>query len=264
MTRTLWAELPVDVRAAVTAHTGPVTAALDVPHGYNCTHASILTTAAGDVFVKAAPAAEAAAFHDREEVAAPFTAGIGPRLRQRARRGAWDVLAFDAVPAARHAHLAPGSADCAVLAGLLQASTTRTAPGNVPPWTSRWAEHATPSEAALLDGRTLVHGDINPHNVLLSAGRAWLVDWAAACRGPAWADVAEAAIRLMEEEHTARDAHAWASRIPAWRDADPAAVTVWADVCCRAWEARIGPADAASSNARHQALAAEAASAVAH
>lgn len=251
-----WAALPARVRAAVTARTGPVTAVYDVPQGLNCRYAGILHTRARPLFLKVARVADAGVLHDREAAVAPLTAGIAPPLRWRARSDGWDFLAFDPVPAARHAHLCPGSPDLPELAALLSAGSTLPAPPHIPAYTDRFARHATAAELTRLGGHTLVHGDINPHNALVDgSGGARLVDWATATRGPAWADTAEAAIRLMEDGHPANDAHAWAWRIPAWRDADPTAVATWSAVRCRAWTARVGPAAAASANARHQALA---------
>jgi aminoglycoside phosphotransferase (APT) family kinase protein len=136
------------------------------------------------------------------------------------------------------------------------------APGLIlPAWADQWAAVATPDERALLAGGQLVHGDINPHNLLVN-GRAWLVDWAMPSRGPGWADTAEAAVRLMEDGHTARDACRWADAVPAWRAADPDAVAVWCEVRCRALTAAVGEHGARHSNARHRALAAEVRAAV--
>jgi hypothetical protein len=247
-----WADLPAAVRAAVTTRIGPVAAARDVPHGYNCRHASILHTGSGPVFVKAATGPECTAAHDREQTTAPYVAPVAPALLWRTHADGWDIVAFEAVPDARHADLTPGSPDLPLLAAALRASTAIPAPAGLPQYTSRFPD-ADPADATLLHGDTLVHGDINPHNVVIS-GRAWLVDWATPTRGPAWADVAEAAIRLMEDGHSAEQAHAWAAAVPAWRTAGPSAIKAWAEARCRAWTARIGERGAASSNARHQAL----------
>ncbi|KRV47980.1 aminoglycoside phosphotransferase [Wenjunlia vitaminophila] len=253
MTHTSWAHLPETVRAAVTARTGPVAATRHIPDGLSSDHASILATAAGAVFVKAT---RSPADHVREASVAPHVIGVGPPMRWHARAGEWDVIGFDALTDARHTRLAPGSADLPLLADLLARSTTLTAPVPLPPLAEQWARYASPAELAHLDGDALVHGDINQHNVLVcrSGGRSWLVDWAMARRGPVWADVAEAAVRLIEDGHTADDAHAWACRIPAWRVADPAAVAAWAAVRCRPITAALGEHGARHTTARHRAL----------
>ena len=40
------------------------------------------------------------------------------------------------------------------------------------------------------DGDVLLHGDLHPHNVILTAGGPMIIDWEGASRGPAMADVA--------------------------------------------------------------------------
>ncbi|MEU3031246.1 phosphotransferase [Streptomyces incarnatus] len=49
-------------------------------------------------------------------------------------------------------------------------------------WESYWTEAAT--------GDTLLHGDLRSDNMLLTSGGMQFVDWAWACRGAAWFDVA--------------------------------------------------------------------------
>jgi thiamine kinase-like enzyme len=46
---------------------------------------------------------------------------------------------------------------------------------------------ASPGVADHFAGDTLLHTDLNPHNLLI-ADRAYLVDWAWATRGAAWLD----------------------------------------------------------------------------
>jgi hypothetical protein len=257
--RTLWADLPAPVRAAVTAHTGPVTTAYDIAYGYNCQAAAILATPGGRVFVKGV--AGRSSGHDQEAATAPHTAGVGPELHWRAEADGWDLIAFTAIDG-RHADLGPGSPDLLAVAELLAAASVLDAPGlTLPAWADQWAAVAAPEERALLTGGQLVHGDINPHNLLVNS-RAWLVDWAMPSRGPGWADTAEAAVRLMEDGHTAVDACRWADAVPAWRAADPDAVAMWCEVRCRALTAAVGEHGARHSNARHRALAGEVRAAV--
>lgn len=253
MPTSAWADLPAPIRAAVAAHTGLVTAVSDIADGYNCRAAAILTMTAGAVFVKVADADDAA---DREALLGPVVAGIGPRFRWHARVDGQAVLVHDVLVGARHTQLGPGSDDLPCLAELLARASAIPAPAQLPAWFDQWTSIATPDEAALLQGDRLIHGDINQHNAIISGGRAWLVDWATAARGPAWADTAEAAVRAMEDDCTAVEAEAFAAAVPAWRAATPTAVQAWADVRCRAWTAAVGAHDARHSNRRHQDLAA--------
>lgn len=251
MPETTWAQMPATVHVAVTARTGPVTAVSDIPDGYNCRVAAILDTAAGSVFIKVVNNAA-----DREVLLGSVVAGIGPRLRWHASADGLTILCHDALTDARHTHLGPDSYDLPRLAELLARSSALPAPARLPAWADRWAGVATPDEAALLQGDRLVHADINQHNAIIVNNRVWLVDWATATRGPAWADTAEAAVRAMEDDCSADQAEAFATVVPAWRAAPPANIQAWADVRCRAWTEAVGAHDARHSNARHQALAA--------
>ena len=255
MERTEWADLPRGVRRAVEAPTGPVLGAVPVADGITCRTAAVLDTDAGRVFVKGVPD------HDERGVAAQAVEvavnrsvlAVGPRLIAQVRAGGWDLLLFEHVPG-RHVDLSPGSRDLPGIADTLHLASELTASPWLPPLADRYAPHLDADQIALLDGRTLLHTDTNPHNLIADSGRVAVVDWAMAARGPAWVDVAFTAVRLMEDGHTAADALRWASRCPAWRAADPAAVGALVTGVCREWEARIGTTAARASNGRYGAL----------
>jgi thiamine kinase-like enzyme len=75
-----------------------------------------------------------------------------------------------------------------------------------------------------------------PDNILISSGRAWLVDWAWATPGAGWTDPAFWLLRLMARGHTAEQAEALAARLPAYAAADPAHVDVFARANVRMWD----------------------------
>lgn len=54
-----------------------------------------------------------------------------------------------------------------------------------------------PASASLFAGSALTHSDWTPDNVLVSPGRAWLIDWAWPTLGAAWTDPACWILRLM-------------------------------------------------------------------
>jgi hypothetical protein len=59
------------------------------------------------------------------------------------------------------------------------------------PWIEQpWTGLADDTDLALLAGDHLLHTDLNPDNILISDGRAWLVDWAWTTLGAAWIDPA--------------------------------------------------------------------------
>ncbi|MFJ6215036.1 phosphotransferase [Streptomyces sp. NPDC092296] len=251
---TPWHDLPAATRDAVAARTGRIRHVTPVADGLTCAMAAILDTEHGDMFVKGVPVADAqgVAAQQREREANPAARPASPRLLWRADAGGWDLLAFDAVPG-RHANLASPSDRALVAEALLAVQDVR-APGGLPRFADRFAGHLGAGDLALLDGDALLHTDTNPHNLLVGDGRAWVVDWAMASRGPAWVDVAHTAVRLMEADCTPAEALEWAARFPSWRSADPAGLAAFVRVVCREWEAVVGSVAAGSSNSRYLAL----------
>ncbi|MEU1782971.1 MULTISPECIES: phosphotransferase [Streptomyces] len=259
--RTEWHELPRPVRAAVEERTGPVVTARALPGGLNCAVAAALTTADGTAtFVKGTPVTNTVARAGQRWEAAvnPYTRGVGPRLLWRVAVGGWELLGFEYVGGARHADLSAGAADHTLVAeALAGACGLRPPPPRlaVPSFARRWAGFLETGELPLLHGRSLLHTDTNPHNLLVTADRAHLVDWAMPALGPAWVDVANTAVRLMEADCPPGDALAWAAGFTAcWRSATSAALRAFVTANCRAWTSRVGPVDARPSNERFTAL----------
>ncbi|MGW2223841.1 phosphotransferase [Streptomyces formicae] len=256
MDRFDWGELPTAVRAAVEARTGPVASAVPVPDGITCRMAAVLSTPSGRVFVKGVPAGDAAGCAGQAwEVAInACVIGVGPALRWHVTAGGWDLLGFDCVDG-RHADLSPGSADLPKVAELLAHEAVEAPPGlGVPPLADGFTAVLGPQERELLQGDALLHTDTNPHNLLITEDRAFLVDWAMPARGPEWVDVAFTTVRLMEADTPADEALKWASQFSSWRTADLRVVEVFVAGSCRAWEGRVGVRAAGPSNARFAAL----------
>ncbi|MER6530341.1 hypothetical protein [Streptomyces sp. NPDC001508] len=99
----------------------------------------------------------------------------------------------------------------------------------------RWGQYADPGTAELFAGDALLHTDWAPDNVLISGGRARIIDWAWPTRGAAWIDPFMWALRLMQAGCTVEDAVEWARQLRSWRDADPAAVLAFAVANTRTW-----------------------------
>lgn len=254
MARTDWSGLPDGVRAAAEARTGPVTAVVPVADGLTCSMAAVLGTASGRVFVKGAPVddADAVAAQDAEVAVNLLVLAASPRLLWRVTAAGWDVLGFEHAPG-RHADLSRPE-DRRLVAEALAAVQGVRAPAGVLALADRFAAVLDPGRLALLAGSSLLHTDTNPHNLLVGGGRAWLVDWAMPAAGPAWVDVAYAAVRLLEADVPAEVALGWAAGFPSWQTADPAAVEAFVAGTCRAWERAVGPGRAGSSNRRFEAL----------
>ncbi len=240
----------------VEAHTGPVDAVREVADGLTCRTAAVLKAGSGQVFVKGAPAddARARAGQAMEAAVNAATRGVGPRLLWQVVAGGWDLLGFEYVEG-RHADLAAGSGDLALVADVLRAAQAVRAPAGVPSFADRFVGVLSPERLELLRGDTLLHTDTNPHNLLVGDDRVWIVDWAMPAAGPAWVDVAYTTVRLMEADCPPREALAWAAQFPSWTAADPRAVEAFVAGTCRLWERQIGARGARPSNARFTALA---------
>jgi Ser/Thr protein kinase RdoA (MazF antagonist) len=119
----------------------------------------------------------------------------------------------------------------------------------------RWARYLDGADRELLRGDTLVHADPNPHNLIVDdVGDVHLIDWAMACVGPAWADVACTYLHLLHAGQTPAMAHAWAAGVPAWREADPAAVGAFVRGLSGEWVDAVGEAEARRGVAEFESL----------
>ena len=73
--------------------------------------------------------------------------------------------------------------------------------------------------------------------MLVSPDRAWLIDWAWPTLGAGWTDPACWILRLMASGgHTAPEAERQASRLLAFKNADPAHIDLFAAANVRLWE----------------------------
>ncbi|MEV7570516.1 hypothetical protein [Streptomyces tanashiensis] len=98
----------------------------------------------------------------------------------------------------------------------------------------RMKDHTTTPE--LFAGTALLHTDWFPTNVLITGGRAFVVDWAWASRGATWIDPALWVVWLINHGHTPAEAETWAARVPSWHTAPPAAVDAFAAATESVWE----------------------------
>lgn len=89
----------------------------------------------------------------------------------------------------------------------------------------RWADRVAPE---VVDGQTLVHTDVTPHNFLIHEGGMTVVDWSMPCRGAAWIDTALMVVRLVRAGHSPEQAEGWAGQILVWSTARPEAVDAFA------------------------------------
>lgn len=92
MERTDWEQLPDQVRAEVTRHTGPVHSARTAATGRNLALAAVLDTPSGTVFVKGLRSTYPAQL--REAVINPYVSQVSPKLLWHTVVDDWRLLGF--------------------------------------------------------------------------------------------------------------------------------------------------------------------------
>ena len=237
--RIQWADLPDPLKTAIEQRTGPISAGQAVTAGQNSPLAAVIDTRDGKVFVKGLPADHPRVItQEREAAAAPLVSRISPALLWHFDEAGWNVLGFEHVPG-RAADYSPGSPDLYLVVSLMEAlSRVRVPadPGPVKHAEDRWKTYTDdPADALTFAGGSLAHTDWMPDNVLISGGRAWLVDWAWPTLAAAWIDPASWLLRIMARGHTPAEAEAHAARLPAYATADPAHVDLFVRANVRMW-----------------------------
>jgi hypothetical protein len=294
--RLSWGKLPGSLREGLAGRLGVITTATVQDGGFTPGLAVRLQLTRGEqLFAKGIPAGHPLAGKYRTEAGTarllPASAPA-PRLRWDGLIAGWVVLAFDDIDG-RHADLSPGSPDVgpvvAAAAALEGVLTPCPAPGAPPAaadlaglvhgrrelaaapeavrdnWSRRHLDDLAAAETrwlAAADGKTLVHGDINASNMLITDAReVFLIDWAQPACGAAWLGVADLVPHLILAGHTPVCAEQALAAVPAWRGADPDVITSYAIAFAGYWT-RISrqPAPPGVPNLRaHQARAAIAA-----
>ncbi len=238
-----WGDLPAGVRQAIQSRTGEVISAETVAEGITCRAALILTTSKHHLFVKGVLTDDVPPLDAQLTETAINSAvqRVSPAVRWETIADGWHLIAFDYVNG-RHADLSPGSADLRTVAHLLRRAQACRPPAGyrVPDLAARYREFLRPGDAEVLTGTALLHTDTNPHNLLITEQRGYLVDWAMPALGPSWVDPAQTAVRLMDAGCTPAEARAWLSQFPDWERAPWGARERFIEVICRQATAAIG------------------------
>ncbi|MGV9312561.1 phosphotransferase family protein [Streptomyces sp. NPDC003691] len=255
--RVRWEELPAELRAAIEKRTGEVDAVETVNTGFNCTLAfRIHTRRNGLLFLKGVRLSDEKGMTGLlcEERINRAIGGIGAMIRHRFEVAGWVCLAFVHIEG-RHIDYGPGTPDLGHLTAVLHMMHRLKTPAfPIPQLADAFAGYLKPGEAEALRGTRLLHTDMNPHNVLIGRGQAYVVDWAMPALGPPWVDAAYAATWLMSYGQPPEDALAWLNGFASWRQADRAAVETLVEVTCRKSTERLGVKDSARSNSHFQHL----------
>ena len=221
--RPAWGTLPMALRARIMDTIGGRFVA-DIPAhgGFSAAYAGVVKTTAGRAFVKACAAdGHPDSVHFlREEIATLSTLppGIAPDVKGAIDDRIGVALVLEAIDG--HHPGAPWSIDdLHAVAESLRVLSTTSAPPGIPsaaeammPGFTRWAEIAEDEHLLVglleairsrmsalvqieegfrdaVDGDRLVHDDVRADNILISDGRARLLDWPHARRGAAWIDL---------------------------------------------------------------------------
>ncbi|MGW1029350.1 aminoglycoside phosphotransferase family protein [Streptomyces sp. NPDC002577] len=255
--RMAWAAVPRTVRARIEQLLGsPVADATSQPGGFSEGLAARVRLANGKrAFVKAANSLTAPAeadFHRRENaISQRLPKEVpAPRLLDAHDDGTWVVLAFEEIPGHLPAQpwqpddltrvlaavtdmaevLTPSPVDEMILAkprlggwlALADDAPARTKVEELSPWAAHhFDELAALEENASLAGVTLLHGDLYPFNIMLTADRVFVVDWPHAWIGPRHCD---AVTLLSSVSLSGVDPQPIAEDHPLTRDLEPVQV----------------------------------------
>ena len=238
-----WDGLPAGVRQAVRERTGEVFGAETVAEGITCRTALVLTTERGVLFLKGVPTGDFTLLDAQVTEIALNSAVrlVSPAVRWETISDGWHLVAFDHVDG-RHPDLGPGSADLRAVAELLKRAQRCRPPDayRVPLLATRYRGFLRPGDREALAGTSLLHTDTNPHNLLVTDQRGYLVDWAMPALGPSWVDPALTAVRLMDAGCTPEQTRAWLSGFPDWERAPRDARERFIEVICRQATAALG------------------------
>lgn len=223
MTKTTWQGLPQGVRHAIEGEMGAVVGTEVISGGLNSEVTLVAENSQRRVFIKGAKLQDTHRVIQmrREALVNDYVVNVSPSMHWQIETDGWLVLGFEYIEG-RRADYSPNSPDIPLVLETLDALSEIECP-NIPLLYSdrRHSNHATVEDLRRFAGNSLQHTDLNPGNVWISGGRAFLLDWARATRGAAWGDVAALALCLQTCGHTPRDAEAIVSRLPVWKTLEP-------------------------------------------
>ena len=224
------AEVP-EFMATIRPHTGEVTRVRPSSRGFGSASTVVVDCEKGPVFVKAVPNRPGGRRDSlvREGLINSYVRPISPALHWQAEDDAWTVLGFEVVHG-RPADFTPGSPHLPAVLDLLARIGDLPLPAIASDWPeTRWDRYTPdPADTERLRGDALLYTDINPGNLLIGDHGSWAVDWSWPTRGAAFIDPACLIVQLIAVGHSPASAETQAQALPAWKNADPAAVQVFA------------------------------------
>ncbi|MBW1601425.1 protein kinase [Streptomyces sp. JJ66] len=219
-------------------YTGDLSSAEPTVRGFGSDFTAVVGCEKGPLFVKAMRNRQGGRRDSllREKVINSAVWPLSPALSWSAEDESWIVLGFTVVDG-RRADLSPDTADLPYVVQLIDRIGSVPLPGFAHGWhEQRWDRFAeTPAAARLFRGDALIHGDINPSNLIIGDAESWVVDWAWPTRGAGFIDPACLVVQLVAAGHTPESAEQWAAQCPAWQEADPKGMDAFAAATVRMW-----------------------------
>jgi hypothetical protein len=142
----------------------------------------------------------------------------------------WLVAGFEHCDG-RPGDLSPGSPDLSLLSAALPELAGQPAPDG--PWLRPHARLGFDHPA--LHGDTLVHTDLNPANLIVTADGLRIVDWAFTTQAAPWLELAMLAPWLIGSGHTPEQAEQWLKQHPTWTETDPKILDLFAASNATKW-----------------------------
>lgn len=225
-----------EIRALIHPYTGELSDARRTERGYSSDLTAVVECEKGPFFVKAMRNRPGGRRDQmiREKLINPFVRPISPALLWVAEGDQWIVLGFEVIDG-RPSDFEPDSPDLPTVVDLLNRIEGLELPRVAQSWPeTRWNRFTgTNAEVELFRGDALLHTDINPDNMIIGAGKSWVVDWSWPTHGAPFIDPAMLVLQLVAAGHSPESAEAWAARCEAWMNADSKAIDSFAAACVR-------------------------------
>jgi len=215
--RSDWTALPDAVVDGIADRVGRPLEVVPAPSGNHAEIAASVTGPDAAAFVKAASTGVQSL---RYELAATLAAAkvthTAPVVRWHFETAGWLVMGAELLNGP-HPDLSPGAADLDLLTAALKGLQETPAVGE--PWFTPAARLGWSHPA--MDGTMLIHSDLIPTNMIVTADGLRIVDWAWATRAAPWVELALLVQWLIGSGHTAGQAEEWLSQFPVWEATGP-------------------------------------------